>query len=236
LITNKGVKPSGIYRFYKDEHLTKIGLNQKTFDNAMNTLRARKKIILFKNWIFVVKFLKETFNLPQKILSKHIKKSIENQFSVENIPLELIAYFYSVYDTLFITYPYPIDTILDFRLEILDFRLEIRDKNTCGVSDEKFEEFWKAYPSRNGKKLYKANAKEQLNKIKENDLDSVMLAVRNYAKSKNVKEGVGIKDAFRWLRDGCWKEWLEEETSITNSPEKPPKENPYFQAMQEGEK
>jgi hypothetical protein len=224
LITNNKTKPSGIYKFYIEEHLKRTGLNEKTFKKYIDILRDKKKIIMFDDWIFVIKFLKETFNLPQKTLSKHVKKAIEKQFGAGNVPLEIIACFHSVYHTLLIPYPYPIDTILGFRLEILDFRLEIIDKNTCGVSDEFFEEFWKIYPARNNRKLYKAEAREQMDKIRKEDLDSVLAAANNYANSRDVREGVGIKDACRWIRDGCWKEWLEEEQDQAKP--KPKEEKP----------
>jgi len=82
-----------------------------------------------------------------------------------------------------------------------------------------FDEFWKTYPARNGRKLYKPQTMELYFKIPEDQLDLVNKAVKNYADSKTVKDGFGIKDPNRFLKDGkgyeMWRDFIEPEE--TNS-------------------
>lgn len=78
-----------------------------------------------------------------------------------------------------------------------------------------FEDFWKAYPDRNEKKLGKAETFRRYCRIKEADLPLVNQAAANYACSDLVTRGIGIKDPKRFIRDGKddepWREWIEPE-------------------------
>jgi hypothetical protein len=78
-----------------------------------------------------------------------------------------------------------------------------------------FEEFWKCYPARNGKRLGKQEALRKWKTFNAEDCGQILLAVRNYASSKLVLDGIGIKDPHRWLRNGKgdepWRDWLEPE-------------------------
>ena len=83
-----------------------------------------------------------------------------------------------------------------------------------------FEKFWKAYPDRNGQKKEKKKAIEEWNKLKPDaELQFVILkaiekdkAARKQAKSR--KEFYSApKDAFRWLRDTCWIDDVEDVTA-----------------------
>lgn len=65
-----------------------------------------------------------------------------------------------------------------------------------------FDEFWNAYPARNGKKLEKARAVKAFAKINSAEHTNVMQAVRNLTAS-----GQHPKDAFRFLADS-WREWV----------------------------
>mgnify|MGYP001604482323 FL=1 len=73
-----------------------------------------------------------------------------------------------------------------------------------------FNDFWKEYPERNGKKLLKAEAERLFAKIKDGDIELIMQAVRNYANSKGCRNGYA-KDAVRFLRNNFWRDWLEPE-------------------------
>ncbi len=128
LITNKETKPSGVYKFFIPDCTSRTGLNKKQVESALKNLHESSLVFVFDPWVFVTRFLHETFNLDNKSLSPKIKTSMEMQFKNDKIPIEVIACFHSSYDTLSIPYPYPIDTILDFRLEILDFRLEKKEE------------------------------------------------------------------------------------------------------------
>lgn len=72
------------------------------------------------------------------------------------------------------------------------------------VEPHPFPPFWELYPARNGKKLEKAKAEQQWGKLSTAEREAAMVGVANYAAS-----GVMPKDAFRWLRDHLWLEWLE---------------------------
>ncbi len=52
--------------------------------------------------------------------------------------------------------------------------------------------------------------------LKEEEIPLVLKAVKEYANSPDIKNGIGIRDPKRVLRDGngneYWKEWLNRET------------------------
>lgn len=81
--------------------------------------------------------------------------------------------------------------------------------------DQTFGEFWVQYPMRNGKRLGKADALKKWTLLTSQDRKLALTAVRNYATSKTVSDGIGIKDPHRWLRTGKndepWREWIEPE-------------------------
>ena len=90
-------------------------------------------------------------------------------------------------------------------------------KNKSKTIDEtQFEEFWKAYPSRNGKKVGKDATSIRFASLSEKDITSVIIAAKNYALSKNAIDGYAV-DPVRFFRstdhpNGLWREWLEPET------------------------
>lgn len=83
--------------------------------------------------------------------------------------------------------------------------------------------FWDFYPERGGKKIGKQVAFEKWSALPEEDRPKVSIAVKHYAASPDVQNGVGIRDAHRWLRSGGkdhngrpiepWREWLEPATA-----------------------
>ncbi len=85
--------------------------------------------------------------------------------------------------------------------------------------DREFEEFWKQYPMRNGKRIGRPEAVQKWSRLKGDDRKLVLIAVRQYASSKNVLAGIGIKDPHRWLKNGKddepWREWIEPEQPVT---------------------
>lgn len=96
-----------------------------------------------------------------------------------------------------------------------------QEQDTPSAVDHEFEEFWKSFPMRNGKRLGRPEAVQKWNCLKPEDRKQVMIAVRHYANSKLVLEGIGIKDPHRWLKNGKgsepWREWLEpEQPTMTN--------------------
>ena len=84
---------------------------------------------------------------------------------------------------------------------------------------ELFNQFWQLYPARNGKKIGKAIAQRVFDKFSPEDKQLCIKAVIHYANCKMVRQGIGIRDANRFLYDRLnkheyWREWLEPE-SIT---------------------
>ena len=79
---------------------------------------------------------------------------------------------------------------------------------------EQFDEFWKTvYPHRNNKGIGKEEARIKWMKyIKPVDVPLIFQAGKEYAKSRDVKANIGIKDCHRWIRDGKgiqhWREWI----------------------------
>jgi len=87
-----------------------------------------------------------------------------------------------------------------------------------------FENFWKVYPARNGKKFGKLDAQEKFLAITKEDRSLVIKAAQNYAASELVQKGVGVKDAKRFLQKNkngseFWRDWIEPEIpGSKNSP------------------
>lgn len=70
-----------------------------------------------------------------------------------------------------------------------------------------FEQFWHAYPKRNGKRLGRGKCEALWQKIA--DIDDRRAAYRgavNYAGCADVGDTIA-KDPERWLRDRCWTDW-----------------------------
>ncbi|MFQ5560397.1 MAG: hypothetical protein ACE5FU_07425 [Nitrospinota bacterium] len=89
---------------------------------------------------------------------------------------------------------------------------EEKEKN---IKKEKFkifeEKFWPDYPARNGKKVLKAKAREFfVKRIKDEEVSLTLQAVRNYASSKECRNGYA-KDAIRFLQNDYWRDWIEPE-------------------------
>lgn len=80
--------------------------------------------------------------------------------------------------------------------------------------DDRFDEFWHAYPARNGKKLHKAKALQQWQtRVPADQRDAAITGATHYALAyTSGTPGVGAMDAFRWLRDRCWPDWQEPAT------------------------
>ena len=72
------------------------------------------------------------------------------------------------------------------------------------------EEVWAAYPDRRGKKLNKQKFLATLKAVPARDWDAVLVGVENFSRSRQAIQGYA-PDAFRWVRDGGWKEWQEPE-------------------------
>lgn len=93
-------------------------------------------------------------------------------------------------------------------------------QNMPPAVDDEFEEFWTIIPMRNGKRLGRPEARLKWERLKPDDRKLVLIAVRNYAKSKQVAEGFGIKDPHRFLKNGKnsepWRDWLEPDQPSVN--------------------
>ncbi len=79
-----------------------------------------------------------------------------------------------------------------------------------------FEEFWTLYPKRNGKKLGRADALKKFGQLTPADQASLLTAVKHYASSGDVLQGIGIADPHRWIRKGTgtkqsepWRDWID---------------------------
>jgi len=84
--------------------------------------------------------------------------------------------------------------------------------------EEAFRAFWNAYPARNGKKLEEQETFRRFCMVSVEDWSQVILAAEHYAKSEQVRDGVGIKDPKNFLGNqvserGFWREWVEGENA-----------------------
>lgn len=76
-----------------------------------------------------------------------------------------------------------------------------------------FEDFWNAYPRRGARKLNKAQAQQQWRKLKPVDRPLALTAARHLALERGGPDQEHPPDAFRWLRSGTWREFIEPATS-----------------------
>lgn len=86
--------------------------------------------------------------------------------------------------------------------------------STTGASDDaarradpnyRFDEFWTRYPPRKGRREEKQKAREQWRKLSFDDKAVAFKAAKVFAESRPELP----KDAFRWLRDRSFEDWIE---------------------------
>lgn len=88
--------------------------------------------------------------------------------------------------------------------------LSERKQDASLAIDSQFEDFWKLYPARDGKKPEKKAALKIFSQLSAEDRQLILIAVKHYAES-----GRWPKDPHRWLRtakgDEPWRDWIEPE-------------------------
>ena len=88
--------------------------------------------------------------------------------------------------------------------------------------------FWNLCPPRHGQKRLKPEAKTYWMKhITNGKAEKVIIGTRNYANSKDVKAGIGIRDPIRILKNDFYMQWQasEEESTGKSSSTKVPKKS-----------
>lgn len=75
---------------------------------------------------------------------------------------------------------------------------------------QEFENFWTAYPNRNGKKVGKRAAFDLFQHLDNGDRELIIKAAGHYAASSQA-QGNFAKDAERFFRKDFWRDWLEPE-------------------------
>lgn len=101
-----------------------------------------------------------------------------------------------------------------------------KEKDMLPAVDQEFEEFWKLYPAKNGKKVQEPEALRRFRRLTPEDRQLVLVAVRNYANSSRVAAGY-IMDPHGWLKKGKtepWRDWI--------TPEEKPKEKSHGNSWQ----
>lgn len=76
------------------------------------------------------------------------------------------------------------------------------------ASLNEFGAFWEMYPSRNGRKVGKAEALRVWNRLGQTERDDVMVCLANYSMACALGDTLA-KDAHRWLRPNVWGDWRE---------------------------
>lgn len=97
-----------------------------------------------------------------------------------------------------------------------------QNKETPPAVDHDFENFWKCYPARNGKRIGKVEAQRKFRSLSSQDRGLVLVATRNYAASELIQKGVGVRDPHRFLQNGKkdepWRDWITPEESTKSHP------------------
>ena len=76
-----------------------------------------------------------------------------------------------------------------------------------------FDQFWAAYPSRDGRKRGKGETFARWKLIDEADYPAIIEAAKHYAKDEQVKKGYA-KDPVRFLKHDYWKDFVEPVASL----------------------
>jgi len=97
------------------------------------------------------------------------------------------------------------------------------------IYERDFKTFWEAYPRKSGKRIGKADTEDEFKKLKPEEIPLVLTAVKNYAASKRVKQGWGIRDPLHFFRsrgekEPFWTNWLEPE--VPDEPQGPSAKSP----------
>jgi len=71
-----------------------------------------------------------------------------------------------------------------------------------------FDQFWKAYPKRRGKRLGKAAALRLWMRLKAKEQCEAYAAALNYSRCDQVRRGFA-RDANRFLSADYWRDWVE---------------------------
>ena len=89
------------------------------------------------------------------------------------------------------------------------------ERESREMANDEFEQFWNLFPMRNGKRLGKPEALAKFRQLNAGERPLVFMAVRNYAASEMIRNGIGVKDVHLWLRNGResepWRDWIEPE-------------------------
>lgn len=76
-----------------------------------------------------------------------------------------------------------------------------------------FDEFWKAYPRRNGRPLVgKAQCKQVVDAMDDSDQELLLTACKHYAKACRPRAGEFVpdpRDPIRFLKKDWWRDWLD---------------------------
>lgn len=166
-----------------------LGVSVPSISNYVNELEL-VKLIMRKDGYYL--FLKHPLNQLQD--SEVQLQDTKVQLQDSEVPIVLIE---SVIES--VNTPASLET--DFPLPKQQIN---KTKKSVNHYSESFESWWKTYPARNGIKAGKPDAYKKFNKI--DDVPGLILATKNYANSKEVKEGFA-KDAVRFLKEGVWDAW-----------------------------
>ncbi len=89
-----------------------------------------------------------------------------------------------------------------------------------------FLEFWNIYPCRNGRKIGKSEAQRKFFLLSAKHRPLLIQATKNYVNSQDVKNGIGIKDPHRFIKDGYggerWREYIGNGAVKPKKVEEPP--------------
>lgn len=95
-----------------------------------------------------------------------------------------------------------------------------RAEEQDALGDRGFDEFWKSYPLRNGKKVGKEVARQKWRRLNLADRRLAWRAANRYADAVAAGQTIA-KDPPRFLTSGYWRDWVEGDMT-TDQPNTPP--------------
>lgn len=76
----------------------------------------------------------------------------------------------------------------------------------AATADSTFDRFWDAWPTRNGRKLGRRQARQKWDHLDTAQRTLALTGAVNYADASG-RRLAGAMDAYRWLRDQLWDDW-----------------------------
>ena len=201
-LTNPLTNIAGIYEITTKRIAYDTGIDRDMVLKIFQRFETDNRMIYRNGWLHIRNFIKNQ-SLNDKVakgidlILKKIPQSVRDSLSIAYDSLSSATIYFNL--NLNLNSNSNLNSKEKGLKDFCDFPEKVTSENA-----QLFEKFWELYPSRNGKKLLKRDAKGAFLKIKNGDVSLILQAVQNYRCSQTV----------RFIKKDYWREWL--------TPDEPP--------------